>query len=89
MYPRSGFFSNGEQRSPIGINLSNLLDFSREKNSIFQKGEAMEWEVMCLNTENSPKRLESESVSCSVISNSLRLPWTVAHQALLSIEFSK
>ena len=31
----------------------------------------------------------SESVSCSVESNSLRLPWTVDHQAPLSMEFSR
>ena len=29
----------------------------------------------------------SESVSCSVMSNSLRPPWTVAHQAFLCVEF--
>ena len=71
MYPRSGFFSNGEQRSPIGINLSNMLEFSRKKNSIFQKGEAVGRKTMYLNTENSPKRLESESVSRSGMSSSL------------------
>ena len=31
---------------------------------------------------------ESESVSCSVVSNSAT-PWTVAHQAPLSMEFSR
>ena len=29
-----------------------------------------------------------ESESCSVVSNSLATPWTVAHQAPLSMEFS-
>ena len=32
--------------------------------------------------------LWSESVSPSVVANSLRVPWTVAHQAPLSMEFS-
>ena len=31
---------------------------------------------------------ESESVSCSVVSNSAT-PWTVAHQAPLTMEFSR
>ena len=71
MYPRSGFFSNGEQRSPIGINLSNMLEFPRKKNSIFQKGEAVGRKAMYLHTENSPKRLKSESVTHSGMSKSL------------------
>ena len=32
---------------------------------------------------------ESESVSCSVVSNSFVTAWTVAHQALLSMGFSR
>ena len=32
---------------------------------------------------------ESESVSPSIVSNSLRVPWMVAHQAPLSMEFSR
>ena len=36
-----------------------------------------------------PILFESESVSSSVLSNSLRLSWTIAHQAPLSMEFSR
>ena len=32
---------------------------------------------------------KSESVSSSVMSDSLRSPWTIAHQAPLSMEFSR
>ena len=32
---------------------------------------------------------ESEIFSCSIVSYSLRLPWTVAHQVPLSMEFSR
>ena len=35
------------------------------------------------------KKSESESVSCSVLSDSFATPWTVAHQASLSTGFSR
>ena len=41
-----------------------------------------------IHTKNKYLSLESESVSHSVVSNCLT-PWTIAHQASLSIEFSR
>ena len=32
---------------------------------------------------------ESENVHCSVVSDSLRIPWAMAHQVLLSMKFSR
>lgn len=43
MHPRRGFFLNGEQRIPTGINLSNMMEFSRKKNSIFKNGKQLWW----------------------------------------------
>ena len=34
-------------------------------------------------------KMKNESVSCSGVSNSLRPPWTVAHQAPLPMGFSR
>ena len=42
--------------------------------------------VLCVGNKGVPKG--SESVSCSVVSDSAT-PWTVAHQVLLSVGFSR
>ena len=59
-------------------------EWTEVKNIVFKKEDKQNEKRLLIMTE-------SESVSCSVLGDSLRSqdPWTVAHQAPLSMEFSR
>ena len=86
--------SRGEMEWEFGISRCKLSHIGWINNEVllYSTGSYIQDPVINHNGEEVFKRMyesESETVSCSVMYDSLWPPWTVAHQTLLFMEFSR